>query len=223
MNFLTMIDTLIHARWVFPVNDQFEQLENHSIAIEHGRIIQVLPTDMAKQRYQARHEVIRDEHAVIPGLINVHTHIAMTLLRGLADDLPLADWLNNHIWPAEAKHVNPDFVQLGTRLGVAEMLRSGTTCFNDMYFFPNDVAQVAAETGIRAVVGMIVIDFPSAWAENSDTYFQKGLSLADQYRDHPLISTVFAPHAPYTVNDENLKRIASMANEMVAKDHYKEY
>lgn len=209
-----MIDTLIHARWVFPVDDQFSQLDHHSLAIDHGRIIDVLPTIVAKEKYQARHELIRDKHAIIPGLINAHTHIAMSLFRGLADDIPLMDWLNHHIWPAEAKHVNPEFMRLGTRLGIAEMLKSGTTCFNDMYFYPDEVAHVATELGMRAVVGIIVIDFPSAWAQTADEYFSKGFALADKYRDDPLISTVFAPHAPYTVNDDNLKRIVAFANEM---------
>jgi len=209
-----MIDTLIHAKWLIPVNNDFSILENHSVAIDHGRILDILPTEIANDEYQARHVLDKTQHALIPGLINAHTHISMSLLRGLADDLPLMTWLNDHIWPAEGKHINPSFIRLGTKLGIAEMLKSGTTCFNDMYFFPDEVAHIASELGMRAVVGMIIIDFPSAWAGNADEYFAKGLSVADEYRDDPLINTVFAPHAPYTVSDENLTRVLAYANEM---------
>jgi len=192
-----MIDTLIHAKWIIPVDTDFSVLEDHSIAIDHGRIIDLLPTEEASNKYTARHDIDRKQHALIPGLINAHTHIAMSLFRGLADDLPLMEWLNGHIWPAEQKHVNPEFMRLGTELGIAEMLKSGTTCFNDMYFYPNVVAHTASELNMRAVVGIIVIDFPSAWAADANEYFTKGLTLADEYRDDPLIDTVFAPHATF--------------------------
>jgi len=204
---------------IIPVDTDFSVLEDHSIAIDHGRIIDLLPTEEASNKYTARHDIDRKQHALIPGLINAHTHIAMSLFRGLADDLPLMEWLNGHIWPAEQKHVNPEFMRLGTELGIAEMLKSGTTCFNDMYFYPNVVAHTASELNMRAVVGIIVIDFPSAWAADANEYFTKGLTLADEYRDDPLIDTVFAPHAPYTVSDDNFKRVLAMANEMDKNVH----
>jgi len=214
-----MIDTLINARWVLPVAPTFTVLENYSIAIDHGRIIELLPVEQAAEKYTARHIIERPTHAILPGLINAHTHIAMSLFRGLADDLPLMTWLNDHIWPAEASQINPDFIRLGTRLGIAEMLKSGTTCFHDMYFYPDIVAQTASELGMRATVGMIVIDFPSAWAADADEYFEKGLQVSDDYKTDPLISTVFAPHAPYTVNDENFKRVVATANELEKPIH----
>lgn len=209
-----MIDTIIYARWILPVAPEFKLLEHHALVIEHGRIIDLLPSEQATQKYTARHVIERSEHVLMPGLINAHTHIGMALFRGLADDLPLMSWLQDHIWPAEAQEVSPDFIRLGTQLGIAEMLKSGTTCFHDMYFFPDVVAHTASELGMRATVGMIVIDFPSAWAKDADEYFEKGLAMADAYQDDPLISTVFAPHAPYTVNDDNFSRVVAMANEM---------
>lgn len=207
------VATLIHARWIIPV-DQDGYLEHHSIAIRDGRIIDILPSTEAKQRYQADVEQQLDDHALIPGLINTHAHAAMSLFRGLADDLPLMEWLNEHIWPAEAAWISPDFVRDGTELAMAEMIRGGTTCFNDMYFFPNITAHAAADAHMRATVGMILIDFPTVWAANADEYISKGLKLHDEFRHHPLIKTAFAPHAPYTVSDAPLERVATLAEEL---------
>lgn len=208
------IDTLIHARWVIPVTDGDPVLGHHSIAIDDGRIVDILPTDQAKSDYQGHIENNYSKHALIPGLINSHTHASMNLFRGMADDLPLMDWLNNHIWPAEQKWINEEFVQDGSELAMAEMLRSGTTCFNDMYFFPDVTARVASDAGIRACVGLIVIDFPTIWAQQADEYIEKGLDLRDKYRSSSLIHTPFAPHAPFTVSDEPLQKIRMLADEM---------
>lgn len=213
------IDTLLHARWVIPVESNKTSpdhhfLDWHSIAIHEERILDILPSDKARQSYNARVEIDYSHHALMPGLINAHTHAAMSLFRGLADDTALMDWLQNHIWPAETKWVNEEFVQLGTKLAVAEMLRSGTTCFNDMYFFPDVVARIAAKAGIRASVGMIVLDFPTVWARDANDYIEKGLELHDNYRTDELISTTFAPHAPYTVSDEPLQKIRMLADEL---------
>ena len=158
------------------------------------------------------------EQAVVV-LINAHTHTAMTLLRGYADDLPLMQWLSEHIWPAEAKWVDAAFVEAGANLAYAEMIRGGTTCFNEMYYFPDVVARSAAAAGMRACVGIIVIDFPSVWAENAAEYIDKGLTMRDDFRHSPLISTAFAPHAPYTVADEPLRRIATLAEELDCQVH----
>ena len=155
-----------------------------------------------------------DQHAVLPGLVNVHTHAAMSLLRGIADDLPLMDWLQNHIWPAEGTHVGPAFCEDGARLAFAEMIRGGTTCVNDMYFFPDASARVAAQAGLRATVGLIALDFPTAWAQSADEYIHKGLELHDALKHEPLVRTVFAPHAPYTVSDAPLTKIRQYANEL---------
>ena len=208
-------DTLIHARWVIPVEpDATQVLENHSIAINDGRIQAILPTANAKQDWQATNTIDLPSHAIIPGLINTHTHAAMSLLRGLADDLPLMEWLEKHIWPAEQKWVNEQFVHDGTQLAIAEMLRSGTTCFNDMYFFPETTARVAAAAGMRATVGLILLDFPTAYADSPEQYISKGLALHDEHKHHPLIRTAFAPHAPYTVSDDPLQRIRVLADEL---------
>ena len=208
------IDTLLHARWIIPVEGEQNTLADHSIAIHEERILDILPTDKARETYQAQTEINYPEHALLPGLINAHTHAAMSLFRGLADDLPLMDWLNNHIWPAEAEWVNEEFVQLGTELACAEMLRSGTTCFNDMYFFPDVAARVANKTGIRANIGLIALDFATIWARDADEYIDKGLIVHDEYRGNELIDTAFAPHAPYTVSDQPLEKIRMLADEL---------
>jgi 5-methylthioadenosine/S-adenosylhomocysteine deaminase len=213
------IDTLINARWVIPVdatnnNPENNILEHHSLAINDGKIIAILPTEKAQNKYTAAKEHQLENHAVMPGLINCHTHAAMSLFRGLADDLPLMEWLNQHIWPAEQKWISPEFVNDGTRHAIAEMIRGGTTCFNDMYFFPDQAAEVAVETGIRAVIGLILIDFPTAWAKDADEYLLKGEQVHDKYRHNSHIHTAFAPHAPYTVSDEPLQRINVLAEEL---------
>jgi len=213
------VDTLIHARWIIPVEPHNTVLDHHSLAIKDGRIHTVLPTQEARGRYRAEVELEMAEHALIPGLINAHTHAAMSLFRGLADDLPLMEWLNDHIWPAEGTWVSAEFVRDGTELAMAEMLKGGITCFNDMYFFPDETAQAAAEAGMRAMVGMILIDFPTAWAENAEDYLRKGLELHDRFRHHPLIATAFAPHAPYTVSNGPLERVRVLAEELDVPIH----
>jgi len=211
---MLQIDTLIQARWIVPVVPENICHEDHCIAVHEGKIIDLLTSDEALKKYQPDVFHQFDQHALIPGLINSHSHTAMSLFRGLADDLPLMEWLNGHIWPAEAAWVSPEFVHDGTRLAVAEMLRGGTTCFNDMYFFPDETARVAAEANMRATVGMILIDFPTVWAANAEEYIHKGLKLHDEYRNHPLIKTAFAPHAPYTVSDEPLTKVQMLAEEL---------
>lgn len=213
------IDTLIHARWVIPVDPHGVVLNDHAVAVDQGRIVEVLASSQAKEKFRARTTHTFSDHALIPGLINAHTHAAMSLMRGIADDLHLMDWLQNHIWPAEAKHVSAQFVRDGTQLAMAEMLRSGTTCFNDMYFFPDEAARAADEAGMRASISLIMIDFPSAWANNAEEYLHKGLAVRDQYRDHTLITTVFGPHAPYTVSDGPLEKMRMYAEELDMQIH----
>lgn len=208
------VDTLIHARWIIPVEPASVTYENHTLVIDNGKIIDLLPTERALQKYNSTHSEYLDRHALLPGLINCHTHAAMTLLRGIADDLPLMEWLQNHIWPLEHKWMSEEFVKDGTDLAIAEMILSGTTCFNDMYFFPEVTARQAQHYGIRAKVGLIVIDFPSAYADNSADYITKGLALHEQLRQSDLCSTAFAPHAPYTVSDEPLQKIRTLADEL---------
>ncbi len=208
------IDTLILPRWIAPVEPAETLLEDHAIAVHEGHILDLLPRGEALRCYAAQETVELPGHLLIPGLVNAHTHAAMSLFRGLADDLPLKEWLEGHIWPAEQRWAGPDFVRDGTALALAEMIRSGTTCFNDMYFFPDQTARVANEAGMRAVVGLIVIDFPTAWARDTAEYFRKGEQLHDHYRNNPLIRTAFAPHAPYSVCDDSLSHIAVIAEEL---------
>lgn len=200
------INTLIHARWVIPVEPHELVLEHHSIALHAGRIQAILPSNAACTQYSADHTIELPQHALLPGLINAHTHSPMTLFRGLADDLPLMTWLQEHIWPAEAHWVNADFVADGSRLAIAEMLRSGTTCFSDMYFFPDITAQVATEMGMRSVIGLILLDAPTRWAKDATTYLQQAQRVHAAVQDEPLITTMLAPHAPYTVSDHLLQR-----------------
>lgn len=208
------IDTLIEARWVIPVESDRRVLENHAVAVSNGHIESVLPVTEARQRYNPATVVTLNDHALVPGLINLHTHAAMALMRGLSDDLPLMDWLNDHIWPAEQTHVSDAFVHDGTRLACAEMLLGGVTTFNDMYFFPRAAARAAMEAGMRAAVGMIVIDLPSAYASDAQDYLSKGLAFRDEMKGNPLLHFCFAPHAPYTVNDEHLRHVATYASEL---------
>lgn len=210
---MTEVDTLIHAAWIAPVEPAETLLENHAVAIRDGRITAILPAEEA-ERLSARRRVRLDEHILIPGLVNAHTHAAMSLMRGLADDLPLMTWLQEHIWPAEQQQVSAGFVHDGSLLACAEMIRSGTTCFNDMYFFPEETARAVDQAGLRAVMGLIVIDFPSAWARDADDYLHKGIALHDELRGHARIRTAFAPHAPYSVADGPLGRIVTLAEEL---------
>ena len=213
------VESLINARWVIPVEPERQVLEHHSIAVVEGHIHAILPTVEARAQFQARRTVDLPRHALIPGLVNAHTHVAMSLFRGLADDLPLMTWLQDHIWPAERRWVHEEFVADGTRLAIAEMLRGGTTCFNDMYFFPDVTGQVAAAVGMRAVVGLILIDFPSAWAERPEDYLTRAIEVHDRFRNQPLVSTAFAPHAPYSVSDDPLSRMLVMDNELELPIH----
>lgn len=208
------VDTLITARWVIPVEPAGVVLESHSVAIRDGIIVAVLPSIEAANRFSATDKVNLKEHALIPGLINLHTHAAMSLMRGMADDLPLMTWLNEHIWPAEAKHVSPKFVHDGTLIACNEMLRGGVTCFSDMYFYPSSAAQAVIECGMRAAIGIIAIDFPTSYASDADDYLVKGLASRDQFQDNPLISFCMAPHAPYTVSDRALSRVVTLAEEL---------
>ncbi len=211
---IQQVDSIIHAHWIIPVEPDETVYEHHSLVIQQGKILDLLPTERCLKKYQS--QTIHDlkSHALIPGLINTHTHAAMSMMRGMADDLPLMEWLSEHIWPAEVKCVNYQYVKDGTDLAIAEMLRGGTTTFNDMYFFPDAAAKSAEEAGIRVSLGLIVIDFPSAWAKDSEEYLHKGLQLHEQYRHHPLISTAFAPHAPYTVSDGPLEQVKIYAEKL---------
>lgn len=205
---------IVAPRWLIPVEPAGVVLENHVLVCDQGTIVALTTRDEARTRWPTADWLERPEHALLPGFVNAHTHAAMNLLRGYADDLPLDTWLAEHIWPAEGRWANREFVRDGVDLAVLEMIRGGTTTFQDMYLFPNEVAAVAAERGQRAVVSMIVIETPTAWAATVDEYISRGLEVHDQYKDHPLVSTAFGPHAPYTVSDDSFERIVTLANQL---------
>ncbi len=210
------IDRLIHASWIIPACPRGRVLENCAIAIDGEFILDIGLASELKARFVPKEELDLTGHALIPGLINAHGHSAMSLLRGYADDKPLMDWLENHIWPAERTWVSDEFVRDGSTLAMAEMLASGTTCFSDMYFYPEDTAAVSLEVGMRTQIAFPVLDFPTVWASDADEYLRKGIALHDQYRAHELVNVVFGPHAPYTVSDDPLRRIATYAEELQA-------
>ncbi len=208
------IDSLIGARWVIPVEPAGTVLADHSVAIAGGRIVAVLPSADAARRYKALEHIRLERHALIPGLVNLHTHAAMSLMRGFADDLPLMTWLKDHVWPAETKHASARFVYDGTLLACAEMLRGGITCFNEMYFYPEQAARAALAAGMRAAIGIIAFEFPTAYAADADDYIAKGLAARDALREEPLLSFCMAPHAPYTVSDRTFSRVLTVAEEL---------
>ncbi|HEX8961688.1 MAG TPA: TRZ/ATZ family hydrolase [Rhodocyclaceae bacterium] len=209
-----VVDLLIEPRWMIPMEPAGAVIEQHALVVDQGRIVALLPVEEARSRYAPRERIVLEEHALLPGLVNLHTHAAMALMRGFADDLPLQSWLQDKIWPAEAKHVSPHFVRDGTLLACAEMLRGGVTCFNDMYFFPQDAAAAALRLGMRAALGVTVIEFPTGYAANAEEYLAKGLAARDELRDERLISFCLAPHAPYTVSDRTFERVATLAAQL---------
>ena len=208
------VDLILHCQWIIPVVPQDAVLRDCALVIKDGKIKALLPQTEAEQRYVAKETRRLDHHIVIPGLINAHNHAAMALFRGIADDYPLQTWLEDHIWPAEAQWVSPEFVYDGAELAAAEMIRSGTTTFSDMYFFPEETAKVALKSGLRCQLAFPILDFPTVWGQGPDEYLHKGLALHDAFRSHPAINVTFGPHAPYTVSDEPLQRIATIAEEM---------
>jgi 5-methylthioadenosine/S-adenosylhomocysteine deaminase len=208
-------DLVIFARWLLPIAPAQLLLEHHAVVIRDGRISAILPSAQARP-IEAGQTVELPDHLLMPGLINAHGHAPMTLLRGFADDYPLHTWLNEHIWPTEGRWVGEEFVRDGTTLAIAEMLRSGTTCFADMYFFPNIVAQTAQELGMRAQLHAPVFDSPTAWATDADDYIHKALQLRDDFKHSDLITAGFGPHAPYTVGDEPMAKVAMYAAELDA-------
>ncbi len=211
------IDTLIEPKWLVTMAADERVLENHAIAISGSTIVDILPSDEANRKYRCLHHFKLDEHAVCPGLINAHGHAAMSLFRGMADDLSLMDWLNHHIWPAEAKFVDPEFVHDGTLLAIAEMLRTGTTFFSDMYFYPDVAADLIYQHRIRAQVCFPILDFPTQWASGPDEYIHKGIQLHDKYKGNDFVFVAFGPHAPYTLSDAPLKQVETLAKQLDSK------
>jgi len=212
-------DLLVEAGHVVPVEPHGVVLEDHAVAIRDGAIVALLPAAEARRHFSPAETVSRPDGVLLPGLVNAHVHNPMTLLRGVADDLPLKVWLQQHIWPIEAAVISPAFVEDGVTLAIAELLRGGVTCVNENYFFPDVQAATYRRHGFRARVGLPVIDFPTAWAASDDEYFDKAGAVHDQWRDDPLVATAFAPHAPYTVNDANFERIRVLADQLDVPVH----
>ena len=208
------VDTLVTARWVIPIEPDGRVLEHHAVAVRDGRIVEVLPAVEARLRYEPRETIDRRHHVLLPGLVNAHTHAAMVLLRGRAEDLPLDPWLRKAIWPLERRWVDPEYVRDGTELAIAEMVRCGISCFADMHLWPEVVAQTAAAAHMRASVGLIVTEAATSWASTADEYIDRGMRLRDEYRGDPLVSMHFAPHAPYSVSDATITRVRRLADEL---------
>lgn len=207
------VDTLICAAHVATVAPR-HVLAEHAVAVSGGRIAEILPTQEALARFDAGRVFRLENHLLLPGFVNLHCHAAMTLMRGIADDLPLMSWLQDHIWPAEGRHMSDEFAHDGSALAMAEMLRGGTTCVNDMYFFPEATARAALRAGMRASLGIIAVEFPSAYATDANGYLHKGLATRDAYQGEATLSFCLAPHAPYTVSDATLERVAVLAEEL---------
>lgn len=205
--------TLICPKWILTLEDS-GLLENHCLAIEHDKIIAIIATSEAQLQFPDAHIVNLEHQLLMPGLINCHGHLAMNLFKGMADDLPLMTWLEKHIWPAEGQWVSEKFVEDGSKVAMAEMLLSGTTCFSDMYFFPEVVADVATQMGMRGVCYGPILDFPTPYGTGSDDYIEKILAAHDKFKHHPLVDIGFGPHAPYTVSDEPLLKVRTLANQL---------
>ncbi len=215
----TPADLLLSARWILPVIPEGRLLRDCALVIDGGRILALQPLAEAEQHFAPRQRQDLGDAVLLPGLVNAHGHAAMSLLRGYADDLPLHAWLNERIWPAEARWVGAEFVRDGTELAMAEMLRTGTTCFADMYFFPDQIAAAARAAGMRCQLAFPILEFPTAWAQTPAEYIHKGLSLRDQYRGEALLSFAFGPHAPYTVADATFAKIVVLAQEIDCPIH----
>jgi len=211
---LAGVDIILEARWIATVAANTPLLENYSVIVQKDAIIDLLPTVEARKRYTSANVCSLDEHILIPGLINLHTHAAMNLMRGIADDLPLMTWLNEHIWPAERAVVFDDYVRDASLHACAEMLSGGTTCFNDMYFFPQATAAAVNQAGMRANLGLFVSEFANSYASDADDYLQKGFEAHDSWRSNAMITSCIAPHAPYTVSDQTFEKVLTYAEQL---------
>lgn len=213
-----IVNTIITPRWILTLdenlNEQGGLLENHSLIVQQNKIKAILPTAQLSEEYSDCKHVKLPNQLLMPGFVNCHGHAAMSLFRGMADDLPLMTWLEKHIWPAEGQFVNEEFVAEGSKLAIAEMLKSGTTCFSDMYFFPEVAAETAAELHMRGRFYGPILDFPTPYGSGPDEYVEKILKAHDKFKHHSLVEIGFGPHAPYTVSDEPLAKVRTLANQL---------
>ena len=213
------VSTIISAPWIYTSNIDSELLFDYSLIIKDDKVVDLVSQDKVFDEYEADNTYELTDHILIPGMINTHTHSAMNIFKGFADDLPLQDWLNNHIWPAEKKFVDTSFVKDGSVLALSEMIKAGVTTFNDMYFFPDATAQAAKELGIRANIGLVVLDFPTNYASDPEDYLLKGFEFRDEWRNNELITTAIAPHAPYSVSDEAFRLVNTYSEELGLNIH----
>lgn len=213
-NQLSNVSKILSPSWLVTANAQQPLLADHSVVIDGQAIVDILPTKLVDEQYRAQQTVALPGQVVLPGMINLHSHAPMALMRGFADDLPLMTWLNDYVWPAEAALLNHEFVNQASLLSCAEMLQSGITTFNDMYFYPQATADAVKKTGIRANLGLVVIEFPSAYADDADGYLSKGFDAHDSWREHDRITTSLAPHAPYTVSNQTFEKIVTYAEQL---------
>lgn len=213
------VDTLLKARWIIPLDDANTVLEHHTVAIDQGKIVGILPSVELPRHFTANHTHYLDQHAVLPGFVNAHTHAAMNLMRGYADDLKLMDWLQNYIWPAEAATVSAEMVYDGSLHAMLEMIQSGTTCFNDMYFYALDTARAAHHAGLRGLVSETIFNVPTPWSADVSVCFEKNLKLLEDIQAYPLIGASLAMHAPYTVDEGIIRQVRNLAQDYDCRIH----
>lgn len=200
---MKQVDQIIYGKWLIPCESQNEVLEDHALVITDGLIVDILPGEQVKNQYAAKKTEHFETHAIMPGFINAHTHVAMNYFRGLADDLALLNWLNNHIWPAEKKALSPEFVYDASLFAMAEMIRSGTTCFNDMFFYMPNVAEAVDVSGMRGAVGIHFIGVPNnGWARSFDEEYSKGMAFYEEYKNHKRVIITAAAHSLYMVSED---------------------
>ena len=209
------LDLLLLPSWLVPVEPAGVVFKEHGLGVRDGNIVFIGPRAEAL-KLAAREVRELPGMLLTPGLVNAHGHAAMTLFRGLADDLPLMTWLQDHIWPAEGRWVDEAFVRDGTDLAIAEQLKGGVTCFSDMYFYPRAASERVHHSGMRAQISIPVLDFPIPGARSADEALHQGVELFSDLKHHPRISIAFGPHAPYTVSDANLEKIRVLADELDA-------
>ncbi|MGF6591425.1 TRZ/ATZ family hydrolase [Pseudomonas sp. 2835] len=214
----TPLDLLLLPAWLVPVEPAGVVLKDHALGIRDGQIVFIGPRSQA-QAFVATETRELPGCLLSPGLINAHGHAAMTLFRGLADDLPLMTWLQEQIWPAEERWVDEDFVREGTDLAIAEQVKGGVTCFSDMYFYPKVASERVHHSGIRAQIAVPLLDFPVPGARSTEEALHQGIELFGDLRHHPRITVALGPHAPYTVSDDNLEKIRVIAEELDAPIH----
>lgn len=219
MEKMTRVDSIISARWIIPVAPKGTVLENHSVLINDGRIFAVLPTSEAESNYESDDWTKLGDEVLLPGFVNLHSHAAMNLVRGLGADLPLMEWLTKEIWPAEGRLMSPEFVEEGSFLAGLEMARGGTTTASDHYFFPESAAAGLRRAGLRCAVSGIVIGFPSAWCASDEEYLARAEELLKAHEGDEYVRATVAPHAPYTVSDESLAKCAELSRKYSAPIH----